>query len=123
MLYDDSGLLLGQTNTTADGAYGFTEVPAGRYIVRINPGALPINLIPSYDLDGMLNNKTAVNVNAEEAVPAINFGYQPVTNSATAPEAPACLTNGSCRDASDDVINFPAWMVVKTRTYVPIAHR
>ena len=123
LLYDDSGLLLGQTNTTADGAYGFTEVPAGRYIVRINPGALPINLIPSYDLDGMLNNKTAVNVNAEEAVPAINFGYQPVTNSATAPEAPACLTNGSCRDASDDVINFPAWMVVKTRTYVPIAHR
>ncbi|MCB0086022.1 MAG: hypothetical protein KDE47_34015, partial [Caldilineaceae bacterium] len=108
---------------TANGAYSFTQVPAGTYIVRINPGALPANLIPSYDLDGVLNNKTAISVNAGDTLPEINFGYQPLTNSATAPEAPACLTNGNCRDASDDVINFPAWMVVKTRTYVPIAHR
>lgn len=122
VLFATNGSRLGQTITNANGDYLFAAIPAGAQIVRINPGTLPVNLIPSYDLDGILNNKTSISKSAGASMTDIDFGYQPLNNAA-APAPPICLTDGSCHDASDDVIEFPAWMVVKVRLNAPIAYK
>ncbi|MEZ4660715.1 MAG: SdrD B-like domain-containing protein [Caldilineaceae bacterium] len=123
VLFANNGARLGQTTTKANGSYLFPAAPTGNHVVRINPGTLPVRLIPSYDVDGILNNKTSISKSVGASLTAIDFGYQPLTNSAAVPAAPVCLTDGSCHDASDDVIEFPAWMVVQTRIFAPIVAR
>jgi hypothetical protein len=67
-----------QTATTdANGHYNFIDLPAGQYVINIDPATLPPNVIPTYDLDGIdtPNQATLTLADGQDRVDA-DFGYQ-----------------------------------------------
>lgn len=65
--------------TDANGNYLFDGLPAGDYVVAVDPASLPDGLTPSYDLDGDTTSpdgSTAVTLGATEDIDTVDFGYQ-----------------------------------------------
>jgi hypothetical protein len=76
-LYDSGGNLVNSDTTHDDGNYGFSNLPAGTYTVRIDDTSLPGGLTPTYDLDGVNTpNEAAVTVTAGQNRTDVDFGYQ-----------------------------------------------
>ncbi|MFQ5401212.1 MAG: SdrD B-like domain-containing protein, partial [Anaerolineae bacterium] len=64
------------THTDADGLYLFDNLPAGEYIVSVNPDTLPDGMTQTYDLDGIGTPHSAtVTLAAGEDNDQVDFGY------------------------------------------------
>jgi len=77
--------------TAGGGLYSIGNLPARTYRVLVATSSLPAGgYIPTYDLDGVLDNETSVTVTAGQTLTDVDFGYQPqspgiqVTKSITA---------------------------------------
>jgi uncharacterized repeat protein (TIGR01451 family) len=77
-LTDSAGTVIATTQTAADGLYLFTGLPAGNYIVSVEPGTLPSGLnTPTYDLDGTgTAHKAAFSLGVAESKLDVDFGYK-----------------------------------------------
>ncbi|BAN03690.1 SdrD B-like domain-containing protein [Ilumatobacter coccineus] len=65
--------------TDANGNYSFEGLPAGEYVVTVDPASLPDGLTPSFDLDGDIttpDGSTPVTLGAAEDIDTVDFGYQ-----------------------------------------------
>ena len=68
----------GMTTTDDDGYYLFTKLPAGNYIVVVNPNDLPIGVTPTWDYDGIgTPNVAAVTITTGETNLDVDYGYTP----------------------------------------------
>ena len=68
----------GMTTTDAGGLYLFTELPAGNYIVVVNPNDLPPGVVPTYDYDGIdTPNVAGVTIGVGETNLDVDYGYVP----------------------------------------------
>lgn len=64
-------------STNAQGAYSFSGLAAGTYLVRVAPGTLPGGLSSSYDRDGIATpHRSMVVLPAATAITDADFGYQ-----------------------------------------------
>ncbi|MCE9531406.1 MAG: hypothetical protein K8T89_09845 [Planctomycetes bacterium] len=67
------------TTTDANGNYAFADLPLGSYQVAVDPTTVPVDLVPTYDLDsGLINpdGTTAVTLTALDPVEdGADFGY------------------------------------------------
>ena len=76
-LLDASGNVLASTTTSSAGIYGFTNLLAGSYSVRVVASTLPPGLSQTYDLDGTgTANTAALSLNAGDVRPDVDFGYR-----------------------------------------------
>ena len=65
------------TTTSGDGTYGFANLGAGTYTVRVVASSLPAGLAPTYDLDGIATaNTAAVTLTAGTSRDDVDFGYR-----------------------------------------------
>jgi large repetitive protein len=67
------------TVTDDSGNYVFIGLPAGEYVVAVDPASLPAGLVPSYDEDGTTispDGSTPVTLPANTDIDTIDFGYQ-----------------------------------------------
>jgi fimbrial isopeptide formation D2 family protein/uncharacterized repeat protein (TIGR01451 family) len=64
------------TITGADGAYSFSNLPAGDYRVLVRGATLPVGVVATYDLDGGNDSITTTNLTAGQTRTDIDFGYQ-----------------------------------------------
>ena len=124
------------TLTAGDGAYGFTNLAAGSYRVRVLPGTLPAGFIPTYDLDGADTAHVATaTLTAGQVLTSVDFGYQEQpdvtitkTNGVTSVNAASTttytltVTNKGPSDADGTVLKDPAATgLVKTGTPTCVA--
>lgn len=75
-LYTGDSILLATTTTDSTGSYLFLNMPGGSQVVRINRNTLPLESIPTYDPDGILNDKTPLAVPVNGKFQDIDFGYR-----------------------------------------------
>ncbi|MDJ0924047.1 MAG: SdrD B-like domain-containing protein [Acidimicrobiia bacterium] len=66
--------------TATDGSFTFAGVPAGAYVVVVDPTTLPPLMQATFDPDGYLDHMTSVNVAAGEVSTDNDFGYVPGFN-------------------------------------------
>ncbi len=73
-LYDNqSGVLLGTKVTDSNGAYLFTGLGSGTYLVTVSP---PTGYTPTYDLDGLATpNRVVVTLGSGQGRTDLDFGY------------------------------------------------
>lgn len=69
--------LISTTVTNSSGVYGFTGLPAARYVVEVNTldPQFPANVIQIQDFDGTRDSRAVVNLVASLAT--VDFGYKP----------------------------------------------
>jgi LPXTG-site transpeptidase (sortase) family protein len=66
--------------TDGNGFYSIGNLAAGTYSVLVATSSLPAGgYIPTYDLDGVLDNETSVTVTPGQIRDDVDFGYQPQT--------------------------------------------
>ncbi len=76
-LRDGGGNLIATTTTAGDGIYGFANLNAGSYSVRVVASTLPAGFVQTYDLDGIGSAHTAAaTLAAGQARTDVDFGYQ-----------------------------------------------
>jgi hypothetical protein len=76
-LLDASGNVLASTTTSSAGIYGFTNLLAGSYSVRVVASTLPPGLNQTYDLDGTgTANSASLSLTTGEARADVDFGYR-----------------------------------------------
>ena len=75
-LYASNGALLGHAITDGSGSFLFTGVPEGSHVLRVDTGTLPGDLVATFDRDGILNNKTPINMGTGDIVLDADFGYR-----------------------------------------------
>ncbi|MGB0384481.1 MAG: SdrD B-like domain-containing protein, partial [Ardenticatenaceae bacterium] len=75
-LVDENGNVI-TTTTDENGQYLFDGVPPGTYTIMVDPTTLPEDLMPSYDLDGILNDSTSITLQPNEDIDTVDFGYKP----------------------------------------------
>ncbi|HBL26473.1 MAG TPA: hypothetical protein DD490_06530, partial [Acidobacteria bacterium] len=76
-LLDGGGTVIATTTTGADGLYGFSNLGAGSYTVRVVSATLPAGLAPTYDLDGIGTAHTAAaSLTAGQNRTDVDFGYR-----------------------------------------------
>jgi hypothetical protein len=76
-LLDGAGTVLASRSTTAAGIYGFTNLLAGSYSVRVVTSTLPPGLVQTYDLDGTATaNTAALTLSAGQTRTDADFGYR-----------------------------------------------
>ncbi|HJX29856.1 MAG TPA: SdrD B-like domain-containing protein [Thermoanaerobaculia bacterium] len=76
-LVDGSGNVLAAGATTSTGLYGFSNLLAGSYTVRVVSTTLPGGLVQTYDLDGTATANTAsLTLAAGAARTDVDFGYR-----------------------------------------------
>jgi len=63
------------TVTAPDGTYTFTDLPAGTYLVEVDPATLPAGMNATFDRDGTPDGSTEVILGVAEAVLDADFGY------------------------------------------------
>ena len=76
-LLDEAGATVATTTTKADGTYSFAKLPAGKYIVKVEPSDLLKKLEQTEDPDGTKDHTSGVvQVNHDNpSVTNVNFGY------------------------------------------------
>ena len=97
-LYASNGALLGHAITDGSGSFLFTGVPEGSHVLRVDTGTLPGDLVATFDRDGILNNKTPINMGTGDIVLDADFGYRSL--SAPTPTATATPTLGPTSTAT-----------------------
>jgi hypothetical protein len=76
-LVDGAGNLLASSSTNSAGIYGFSNLLAGSYTVRVVSATLPPGLTPTYDLDGIATPHTAtLALSAGASRTDVDFGYR-----------------------------------------------
>lgn len=75
-LVDPDGNLVATTTTDPRGAYLFTEVPFVPLTVEVDVTTLPSASVPSYDLDGVLDHRTHINLDPGQVHSGADFGYR-----------------------------------------------
>jgi uncharacterized repeat protein (TIGR01451 family)/fimbrial isopeptide formation D2 family protein/LPXTG-motif cell wall-anchored protein len=63
------------TVTAADGSYGFADLPAGTYLVEVDPATLPAGMTPTVDRDATPDGSTELVLAAAETILDVDFGY------------------------------------------------
>jgi protocatechuate 3,4-dioxygenase beta subunit len=77
-LLNSSNTVIATTTTDSSGIYGFTNIAAGNYTVKVVSSSLPSGYAPTYDLDGIATAHTAsFNLTANRT--DVDFGYRPAT--------------------------------------------
>ena len=76
-LLDAAGNVLETTVTDGNGNYSFDNLPAGDYVVMVDPATVPAGLAPTFELDGNFDGMTPVTLAAGETNNDVDFGYQP----------------------------------------------
>ncbi len=77
-LVNSSNTTIATTTTDSNGNYGFANVAAGNYTVRIASSSLPSGYSPTYDLDGVATpNSASFNLTANRT--DVDFGYRPTS--------------------------------------------
>jgi uncharacterized repeat protein (TIGR01451 family) len=71
-LQNGLGVVLGATVTDGNGAYCFNKLPAGHFVVLVQP---PANYVQSGDPDSVKDNQTVVALASCQAMNGVNFGY------------------------------------------------
>ena len=66
--------LIATAETNASGNYGFTSLPAGNYIVVVDPADLPANWEQTQDYDGVADNAAKVELTTA-SINTVDFGY------------------------------------------------
>jgi uncharacterized repeat protein (TIGR01451 family) len=64
--------------TSGDGNYQFNNLPAGNYIVAVDPATLPAGFVQTGDPDGNLDNQTVVHLASGQVKSDVDFGYSSV---------------------------------------------
>ena len=82
ILYSANTTLLQKTKTDSDGKYLFTNLTQGNYTVVVNTTTLPSSSLKNtYQKDGKNDSITKVNLNINQNILDIDFGYyQPPSN-------------------------------------------
>ncbi|MBW8873571.1 MAG: carboxypeptidase regulatory-like domain-containing protein [Acidobacteria bacterium] len=76
-LLDGGGNVIATTTTAGDGNYGFSNLVAGTYSVRIVTGSLPAGVSPTFDLDGVATpNVATFSLGAGASRTDVDFGYR-----------------------------------------------
>ncbi|MFY9821172.1 MAG: SdrD B-like domain-containing protein [Thermoanaerobaculia bacterium] len=76
-LLDGGGTVIATTTTAGDGNYGFSNLVAGTYSVRIVTSSLPAGVSPTYDLDGTATpNIATFSLGAGASRTDVDFGYR-----------------------------------------------
>ncbi|MEZ4657969.1 MAG: SdrD B-like domain-containing protein [Caldilineaceae bacterium] len=125
-LYSAGGLSLTSTVSTNDGLYAFADSPPAAYVVYVQPGSLPINLLPSYDRDDEPDNRTTVELDAWAPWLDVDFGYRPADGDFG--DGVTCLltdpvSQTACQTQMGSETEFPSWMVVKQRNLLPVVSK
>ena len=81
-LLDANGNVLEMQTTGADGLYLFDDLVPGTYTVKILSG-IPDGYVQTYDLDGVLDNRTTYTLAAGEEFLGADFGYRPAMSPGT----------------------------------------
>eukprot|EP00124_Ichthyophonus_hoferi_P001618 Ihof_evm4s89 gene=Ihof_evmTU4s89 len=74
-LYDDSGTVVAQTTTAADGSYKM-DAPPGSYTVRVDS---PLGKEFSYGPNGSKNNGVSIVVKPNENIIKLDFGFKDIS--------------------------------------------
>ena len=72
-LLNSGGSVIDTDTTSGDGNYGFTNLVAGTYTVRVLP---PSGFDQTFDLDGTLNNQHTLTLSAGQSRTNVDFGYR-----------------------------------------------
>ena len=64
------------TTDTINGNYLFSNLPAGKYVVSVNPATLPANFVQTFDLNGPLDNSATRTLAVNENAVDVDFGYR-----------------------------------------------
>ncbi|HVR98372.1 MAG TPA: SdrD B-like domain-containing protein, partial [Thermoanaerobaculia bacterium] len=76
-LLDGGGNVVATTTTSGNGDYGFANLVAGTYTVRVVSSTLPANLVQTYDLDGTATpHRATVQLAAGTSNNEVDFGYR-----------------------------------------------
>ena len=81
-----SGSTLQTAVTSMSGEYGFGDLLAGIYEVRIDPTTLPPGLLPTFDPDGVESpGQFVLGLECDETASSQSFGFAPTPSSASDP--------------------------------------
>jgi fimbrial isopeptide formation D2 family protein/uncharacterized repeat protein (TIGR01451 family) len=75
-LCDETGLLVGFTETDGEGGYRFIDLLPGIYTVQLDSDSLPQGAIPSWDRDGSPDLTTLLDLTTGEDILDAGFGFQ-----------------------------------------------
>jgi len=76
-LFDGGGSLIASTSTAGNGIYGFNNLGAGTYTVKVVPSSLPAGVNATYDLDGIGTlNEATFTLGAGASRDDVDFGYR-----------------------------------------------
>jgi hypothetical protein len=76
-ILDGAGAVLASSSTTSAGIYGFNNLLAGSYSVRVVTSTLPPGLVQTYDLDGTATAHTAtLALSSGQSRTDVDFGYR-----------------------------------------------
>ncbi|MGH1505186.1 MAG: SdrD B-like domain-containing protein, partial [Acidimicrobiales bacterium] len=76
-LLDGTGTVIGTDVTDASGLYGFADLPAESYTVRVDTSTLPAGVTQTDDPDATVDDETTLTLAAGEDVTTADFGYEP----------------------------------------------
>ena len=89
-LLNSSGTVIASDVTDSNGIYGFTNVPAGTYSVKVVSSSLPSGYTQTFDLDGTATPHIVTGPLTENHSD-VDFGYKP-------PASSSCTSSGSFKD-------------------------
>ena len=118
-ILDSNGVILGMENTDSDGGYLFTGLPIGNHVVRITTSTLPNNFVQTHDRDGVLNNKSPVNLTLLPSILDADFGYR--DNSIPTPTSTNTPTLEPTATPTETATNTPTPLPTDTPTPGPTA--
>lgn len=75
-LRNSEGNIIGTALTADDGIYRFDNLRAGTYSVSVDAGTLPVNMVQTYDLDGVLDGATTLALGIGDNRTDLDFGYK-----------------------------------------------
>ncbi len=100
-LLNASNTVIATDVTDSNGIYGFTNVAAGTYTVKVVSSTLPAGYTQTYDLDGIASpHEAMVNLTANRT--DVDFGYRPVAGTLTVGDRVWKDANGNGKQDTDE---------------------
>ncbi|MEA2602424.1 MAG: large repetitive protein [Acidobacteriota bacterium] len=100
-LLNSSNAVIATDVTDSSGIYGFSNVAAGTYTVKVVSSSLPAGYTPTYDLDGISSpHEAMVNLTANRT--DVDFGYRPVAGTLSVGDRVWKDANGNGKQDSDE---------------------